>query len=56
MSIKEMEEMLGIKHAQKYECPFGNCDDDCSKNLTPEDCEEQYEQYLIELVCKMGNS
>jgi hypothetical protein len=53
MSIKELEEILGIKESDKIDCPhldeFGNC----KLGLDCTDCEQYYEDWLRGLFIEM---
>lgn len=55
MISRELEEMAGIKEEDKSDCPYVGEDltcDGCKMGLSPETCDELYEQYLIEKICQ----
>jgi hypothetical protein len=52
MSIVEAEELLGIKEEDKVECPYRECEN-CPLGLDANQCEELYEEYLMEELSKI---
>jgi hypothetical protein len=50
ISISEMEDYLGIRNRDKIECPYIDENGDCTLNRDCTDCEELYEQWLMNQI------